>query len=55
MTMESEEKPDFDDEGRPLTIQAAQKTYHKEGNKIHFPKTQKRKYGSSLEASQDLV
>jgi|TARA_B110000285_G_scaffold79885_1_gene92217 hypothetical protein len=33
---DSEENAEFDDEGRPLTIQAAQKTYHKDGNPLHF-------------------
>jgi hypothetical protein len=36
MTGDSEENPDFDDDGRPLTISAAQKTYHKDGNPLHF-------------------
>lgn len=54
LTGGSEENPDFDDEGRPLTIQAAQKTYHKDGNKLHLHQSAT-KYGSSLEAQQDLA
>lgn len=54
MTGDSEENPDFDDDGRPLTISAAQKTYHKDGNPLHFHSSS-RKYQSSLEAQQDLA
>lgn len=43
----NDEDPEFDDDGRPLTIAAAQKTYHKDNKPVYFHNT---KYSNIQEA-----
>ena len=48
----ADEDPDYDDDGRPLTIAAAQKTYHKNNKPVYFANS---KYTSIQEANEQLI
>ena len=48
----NDDDPEFDDDGRPLTIAAAQKTFHKNNKPVYFMNT---KYQSLNEAEGQLI
>lgn len=39
-SMDEEEEPDVDEDGNPLTIEAAKRIFHKDNNRLYF-KTQR--------------
>ena len=47
-----DEEPDVDDDGRPLTIGAAQRLFHKNGDKIYLPNAT---YRSRDEANSVII
>ena len=51
-TLFDDQDPEFDDDGRPLTIAAAQKAFHKDNKPIYFHNT---KYQSLNEAEGQLI
>ena len=49
---DEESNPDYDEDGNPLTIGAAQELYHGDKNPLYFPLP---KYFSPKEANKDLI
>ena len=49
---DQESNAGFDEDGNPITIEAAQKLYHADDNPLYIVET---KYGSPQQASNELI
>ena len=49
---DEEDDPGFDEDGNPITVEAARQLYHADNNALYIPKP---KYSSPMAANNDLL
>ena len=52
MDDDEEDDPGFDEDGNPITVEAARQLYHADNNALYIPKP---KYSSPMAANNDLL